>query len=40
MCGNDKVVEMFLNRGVDVNIKDEHGGTALHKGLYKIKLKY
>ncbi len=38
--GEDKIVEMFLNRGVDINIKANNGETALHKGLYKIKLKY
>jgi ankyrin repeat protein len=31
---------MLINRGMDVNIKDEDGETALHKGLSKIKLKY
>ena len=31
---------MLINRGIDVNIKDTFGKTALHRGLYKIKLKY
>ncbi len=31
---------MLINSGVDVNIKNNYGSTALHKGLYKIKLKY
>jgi ankyrin repeat protein len=38
--GKDKVVEMLINKGIDVNIKNKHGQTALHFGLYKIKLKY
>jgi hypothetical protein len=31
--GYEKTVEMLINRGMDVNIKDEDGQTALHKGL-------
>ncbi len=35
--GHDKVIEMFMNRGKDVNIKDNSGETALHTGWYKTK---
>ncbi len=31
---------MLINKGIDVNIKDNDCRTALHFGLYKIKLKY
>jgi len=37
--GHDKTVELLIKRGIDVNIKDICGYTALHRGLYKIKLK-
>ncbi len=38
--GYDKIVEMLIKGGIDVNIKDKDGATALHYGLYKMKLKY
>ncbi len=39
--GEDKIVELLINsKGIDVNIKDKDGLTALHLGLYKIILKY
>jgi hypothetical protein len=31
---------MLINKGIDVNIKNDIGETALDKGLFKIKLKY
>ncbi len=31
---------MLIKGGIDVNIKDRFGSTALNKGLLKIKLKY
>jgi ankyrin repeat protein len=33
MRGKDKTVEILINRGIDVNIKDKNGQTALHYGL-------
>jgi ankyrin repeat protein len=38
--GHEKTVEMLIKGGIDVNIKDKYGDTALHFGLSKIKLKY
>jgi hypothetical protein len=38
--GHEKTVEMLIKGGIDVNIKANNGKTALHNGLYKIKLKY
>jgi hypothetical protein len=31
---------MLIKGGIDINIKDTFGRTALNEGLYKIKLKY
>jgi hypothetical protein len=28
---------MVINKGIDVNLKNKDGQTALHKGLYKLK---
>jgi hypothetical protein len=39
--GHDKIVELLINsKGIDINITYNNGSTALHIGLYKIKLKY
>jgi ankyrin repeat protein len=40
MLGRDETIKLLINRGIDVNIKDICGQTALYWGLYKIKLKY
>jgi hypothetical protein len=37
--GYDKIVELLINRGVDINIKDKWDQTSLHIGLLKIILK-
>jgi hypothetical protein len=29
---------MLIKGGIDINIKDIYGWTALHRGLYKIKI--
>jgi ankyrin repeat protein len=31
---------MLIDKGMDVNFKDENGETALHKGLHELELKY
>jgi ankyrin repeat protein len=31
---------MVINKGIDVNLKNKDGQTALHKGLYKSNVKY
>jgi hypothetical protein len=39
MAGCDKTVELLIKGGIDVNLTDKDGRTALYWGLYKIKLK-
>jgi ankyrin repeat protein len=38
--GHDKIVDILIKEGIDVNVKTDYGSTALHKGLYKMKLKH
>ncbi len=36
--GQEKIVELLINsKGIDINLKDKNGRTALHYGLFKIK---
>jgi hypothetical protein len=37
---SDKIVELLVKGGINVNIKDNYGRTAFHMGLYKMNLKY
>jgi ankyrin repeat protein len=33
----NEIVELLINKGIDMNVKSRFDETALHKGLYKIK---
>jgi hypothetical protein len=35
--GHDRIVELLIKEGIDVNIKDKQDRTVLHCGLFKIK---
>jgi|LakMenEpi03Aug12_release.lakeMendotaPanAssembly.Ray.scaffolds.fasta_scaffold6498702_2 ankyrin repeat protein len=34
--GHDKIVELLIKGGIDLNKRDINGATALHEGFYKI----
>ena len=37
--GHAKIVEILINKGINVHIPNDDGRVALYYGLYKIKLK-